>query len=318
MRNKVLITGGTGFLGKRLALAMKDSHEVVLAGRNNKLNAIAERFTGCATLPLDIARIDAVRDVIVETRPDIVIHAAATKFVDLAEQQPLECTDINVVGSQNVARVCMERGVGTVIGISTDKAAPPVRNTYGLTKALMERIFCSLNGKSATKFVCVRYGNVAWSTGSVLPIWKRMHEESGVIGTTGPDMRRFFFTVDEAVKLVLTAIEHRDELQGKVLSRRMKAAEIRDILTLWIGAKGGSWKQIEGRPGERDDEFLIGDLELPHTREVIYDGITHYVISFNEKVADPVSVGLSSANTERLSDEEILTIIDSPPSAEEL
>ena len=318
MRKKVLITGGTGFLGKRLALAMKDSHEVVLAGRNNKLNALAERFTGCPSLPLDIARIEAVRDAIVETRPDIVIHAAATKFVDLAEQQPLECTDINVVGSQNVARVCMERGVGTVIGISTDKAAPPVRNTYGLTKALMERIFCSLNGKSATKFVCVRYGNVAWSTGSVLPIWKRMHEESGVIGTTGPDMRRFFFTVDEAVKLVLTAIEHQGELQGKVLSRRMKAALIRDMLTLWIDHKGGRWEQIAGRPGERDDEYLIGELELPYTREVTYDGITHYVISFNDKAERPLAVGLSSANTERLSDEKILAIIDSPPSAEEL
>src|SRR5262249_33157336 len=125
---------------------------------------------------------------------------AATKFVDLAEKLPLECVDVNVLGSENVARVSMEYEVQTVIGISTDKATPPVRNTYGLTKALMERVFCGLDGKTKTRFLCVRYGNVAWSTGSVLPIWKKMHEETGVIGTTGPDMRRFFFTVDEAVK----------------------------------------------------------------------------------------------------------------------
>jgi UDP-N-acetylglucosamine 4,6-dehydratase len=315
---RVLITGGTGFLGKHLALAMKNAHAVVLAGRNNKQNRLAQERTGCAVLPLDVSRLESVRDVFIESRPDIVIHAAATKFVDLAEQQPLECTDVNVLGSENVARVAMERGVETVIGISTDKAAPPVRNTYGLTKALMERIFCTLNGKTDTKFVCVRYGNVAWSTGSVLPIWKRMHDETGVIGTTGPDMRRFFFGVDEAVRLVLTALTNAGELQGKVLSRYMKAALIRDILALWVEHKGGSWEQIEGRPGERVDEYLIGELELPYTREQLYDGMRHYVISFNEKVADPVSEGLSSANTERLTDPEILHIINNPPAAEDL
>ena len=318
MRKRILITGGTGFLGKRLALALKNHHEVFLSGRNNKQNFLAAELTGCSVLPMDVSRVESVRDAVTECRPGIIIHAAATKFVDLAEKQPMECIDVNVLGSQNVARVAMEAGVETVIGISTDKASPPVRNTYGLSKALMERMFCSMNGKTATKFVCVRYGNVAWSTGSVLPIWKRMHDEAGVIGTTGPDMRRFFFTVDEAVKLVLTAIEHQDELQGKVLSRHMKAALIRDFLTLWIDRKGGEWQQIEGRPGERDDEYLIGDLELPYTTEVTYHGIPHYVIGFNDRVASPLAAGLSSANTDRLSDDEVLAIIDQPPPREEL
>jgi UDP-N-acetylglucosamine 4,6-dehydratase/5-epimerase len=317
MRHKVLITGGTGFLGKRLALAMAETHEVVLAGRNNKQNQVAAKFAGCTVVPMDVTRIDSVRDAVVEHRPDIVIHAAATKFVDMAEKQPLECTDVNVVGSENVARVCMERGVRTVIGVSTDKASPPVRNTYGLTKALMERVFCALDGKSDTRFVCVRYGNVAWSTGSVLPIWKKMHEETGVIGTTGPEMRRFFFTVDEAVKLVLNAITHVDDLRGKVLSRRMKAALIKDILDLWVKRKGGSWKRIEGRPGERDDEFLIGDLELPYTTEVVYDGVPHYVISFNARAPKPLAVGLSSANTDRLTEAELVDLIENPPVEEQ-
>ena len=313
MIETVLITGGTGFLGKRLALALKSTHRVVLSGRNNKQLQVAAKFTGCQTLPLDVARIESVRDVYEEVKPAIVIHAAATKFVDLAEKLPLECVDVNVLGSENVARVSMEYDVRTVIGISTDKATPPVRNTYGLTKALMERVFCGLDAKTSTRFLCVRYGNVAWSTGSVLPIWKKMHEETGVIGTTGPDMRRFFFTVDEAVKLVMTGMEHAEELRGKVLSRKMKAALIRDILTLWVEHKGGSWKQIEGRPGERDDEFLVGDLELPYTRAIDYDGVQHFVISFNERVPKPLEFGLSSANTDRLSKQEILDLIDNPP-----
>jgi len=316
MQQTVLITGGTGFLGKRLALALKSRYRVVITGRNNKQNNAAAQFTGCEVLPVDVANIESVRDAFTEVRPNIVIHAAATKFVDLAEKQPFECVDVNVLGSQNVARVALEKGVDTVIGISTDKAAPPVRNTYGLSKAMMERVFCALNGKTKTKFLCVRYGNVAWSTGSVLCIWKKMHEETKIIGTTGPEMRRFFFTVDEAVNLVIAGMERAEELQGTVLSRRMKAAQISEILSVWTENRGGQWKVIEGRPGERNDEFLIGDLELPYTREMSINGVTHYVISFNQKAQNPISFGLSSANAERLSKQEILAIIDNPPAEE--
>lgn len=309
----ILITGGTGFLGRNLALKLKNEYKVILTGRNNKQNLFAAKYTGCQSAPLDICNIESVRDVFVEFNPDIVIHAAATKFVDLAEKFPMECVDVNVLGSQNVARVAVERGTPVVIGISTDKAAPPVRNIYGMSKSVMERIFCAMDGKTATKFTAVRYGNVAWSTGSVLPIWKKMHEETGIIGTTGPEMRRFFFSVDQAVNLVITAMNNIDLIKGKVLSRHMKAAQIEDILQTWIEEKGGKWEKIEGRPGERDDEFLIGDLELPYTEEFDFGGIKHYLISFNEKVANPISFGLSSANTDRLTREEILNIINNPP-----
>jgi UDP-glucose 4-epimerase len=316
MKETILITGGTGFLGRRLGIQLNDKYDVILTGRNNKQNAFANKFTGCKVLPLDISNIEAVRDVVIETKPSIIIHAAATKFVDLAEKQPMECVDINVVGSQNVARVAVDKGVKIVVGISTDKAAPPVRNTYGLTKALMERVFCSMDGKGITKFTCVRYGNVAWSTGSVLPIWKKMYEETGEIGTTGPEMRRFFFTVDEAVGLVINALDNIDTVNGKVLSREMKSAQIDDILRVWTERLGGKWKKIEGRPGERDDEFLIGDIELEYTREIELDGIRHFLISFNEKQKNPIGGVLSSANATRLSDDEIYEIIANPPEEE--
>ncbi|SEF42298.1 polysaccharide biosynthesis protein [Algoriphagus boritolerans] len=309
----ILITGGTGFLGRNLALKLKNEYRVILTGRNNKQNLFASKYTGCQVAPLDITNIESVRDVFVEFKPDIVIHAAATKFVDLAEKYPMECVDVNVLGSQNVARVAVEREITTVVGISTDKAAPPVRNIYGMSKSIMERIFCAMDGKTSTKFTAVRYGNVAWSTGSVLPIWKKMHEETGIIGTTGPEMRRFFFSVDEAVQLVITAMDNIDLVKGKVLSRYMKAAQIEDILQTWIEERGGKWEKIEGRPGEREDEFLIGDLELPYTEELQLGGIKHYLISFNNKVVNPIPFGLSSANTDRLSREEILSIINNPP-----
>ena len=313
MNKRLLITGGTGFLGRRLALALKDKYDITLTGRNNKQNLFAEKFTDCRVLPMNVVNIEAVRDTFSEVRPEIVMHAAATKFVDLAERQPMECVDVNVTGSQNIARVSIEKGVKTVIGISTDKATPPVRNIYGMSKAIMERMFCAMNGKTETEFTCVRYGNVAWSTGSVLPIWKKMYEEKGKIGTTGPEMRRFFFTVEEAVKLVIVAIENIEITKGKVLSREMKSAQIEDLLKVWIEKKGGSWEKIIGRPGERDDEYLVGEIELLYASEMVVDHIKHYLISFNEKTKSPLHEIVYSGNAPRLSKEEISQILLNPP-----
>jgi UDP-N-acetylglucosamine 4,6-dehydratase/5-epimerase len=312
MTKTILITGGTGFLGRNLAAALRGEYNVVLGARNNKQNLIARELTRCTVFPMDVTNIESVRDIFLETRPHVVIHAAATKFVDLAERLPMECIDVNVLGSQNIARVAMERNAEIVIGISTDKAAPPIRNTYGLSKALMERMFCAADSKTDTRFSCVRYGNVAWSTGSVLPIWEKMHSVTGVIRSTGPEMRRFFFGVDEAVSLVRTAIDNIEAIRGKVLSRKMKAAQIQDLLTVWTEHKGGRWERMEGRPGERTDEFLVGDIELPYTYEIEFGGAQHYVIGFNEKAIFPIKIGLSSANAPRLTRLEMLNLINNP------
>jgi hypothetical protein len=93
----------------------------------------------------------------------------------------------------------------------------------------------------------------------------------------------------------------------------MKAAQIEDILRVWGTHKGGNWEKVPGRPGERNDEFLIGEIEIPYTSELELDGVTHYLLSFNEKAERPVPYGLSSANTDRLTDAEILDLISNPP-----
>jgi UDP-N-acetylglucosamine 4,6-dehydratase/5-epimerase len=313
MARRILITGGTGFLGRGLAHALKGSHKVFLAARNNKQNFAAGQSTGCEVLPMDVTSIESVRDAVVEVKPDIIIHAAATKFVDLSEKQPMECVDVNVLGSQNVLRVAVDRNVESLIGISTDKAAPPIRNIYGMSKATMERMFCSMDSKANTKITCVRYGNVAWSTGSVLPIWKKMHQDTGVIGTTGPDMTRFFFPISEAVALVLEAMNGIDRYRGKVLSREMKAAKIRDLLDAWIESRGGKWEQIEGRPGDRLFEALIGEAELAYTEELESAGVKHYLISFNNKVKNPINTILTSDNARKLTKTELLQLISMEP-----
>jgi UDP-N-acetylglucosamine 4,6-dehydratase len=299
--SSILITGGTGFLGKRLGRLLRDcEHHVVLGGRNNKQNLIAGQLTGLEVIPLDVTRMDSVRDAINYTKPDLIIHAAATKFVDLAEKYPLEAIDVNVLGSQNVARAAIDKGVPAVIGISTDKASPPIRNTYGLTKALMERAFAALDAQNGTRFVTVRYGNVAWSTASVLCVWRKMLREGGLIETTGPEMYRFFFTIEEAVDLVITAMQNIPELGGLTLSRPMKAAKMRRILEIWTRLAGGSYRVIAARPGDRTEEFLIGAAELNRCRTT--DG----------SLPEPVS----SRNAPQLTDEEIIALIQSVPEEE--
>lgn len=306
---RILITGGSGYLGRGLALALAPSHEVHLGSRNQKANAVAEAATGCPALPLDVTNIESVRDVFSEVRPQVVVHAAATKYVDLSERMPMECIDVNVTGSQNVARVAVERGAETVIAVSTDKAAPPVGNTYGLSKALMERMMCAMDAKSATAFACVRFGNIAWSTGSVFTEWRRMQEASGVISSTGPDMRRFFFTVDEAVELVLSAMRNIDLLRGRILARPMKVAEIRDLLATWMDLYGGRWEPAGERLGDRPDETIVGGPESAYTEVIELDGVERYAISPTGRVSQPIGREVSSATEARLSESEMRELL---------
>jgi FlaA1/EpsC-like NDP-sugar epimerase len=309
MKKKILITGGTGFLGINLAKKFSKKYTVILSGRNNKLNYIAKNKTKCEVIPLDVSNINSIRDAINYAKPDIIIHAAATKFVDLSEKFPFETIDSNVLGSSNIARVSIDKKIKTVIGISTDKASPPVKNIYGLSKSIMERLFLSSSNQSNTQFSCVRYGNVAWSTGSVLPIWKRMFDKNKTILTTGPYMRRFFFLVSDAVTLVDTALKNIKFLNGKILSREMKSAQMIDIIKTWINIYGGKYSIIGSRSGDRQDEYLIGEEELKYTVEKKINNIKHYIIDFSKTDKNSIKKIVSSSTAEKLSNFDISKIL---------
>ena len=306
---KILITGGTGYLGRNLALFYKKKYKVFLGARNNKQNFLVKNLTNCEAVPLDVSSMQSVNDCLNFTKPDIVIHAAATKFVDLSEKFPFECIDINIVGSANIARACINKKVPTVIGVSTDKASPPIKNIYGLSKSCMEKLFTSMKPYGKTKFICVRYGNVTWSTGSVLPIWKQMFNKDKTILTTGPNMRRFFFSVDEAVSLIDQAFKLKEKLAGKILSAEMKSAKMIDFLKVWTKKFGGKYKIIQSRKGDRLDEFLIGQDELKHAEIYKIKNKKYFIIDFNEISRKPLSKIVSSHNARRLSQSEIEKII---------
>ncbi len=306
---KILITGGTGFLGINLAKKLKTKFKVVLGARNNKQNFYAKKVTNCQIVPLDVSNINSVRDAINVVKPKIIIHAAATKFVDLSEKFPFECIDCNILGSSNIARVAIDKNVDTVIGISTDKASPPIKNIYGLSKSIMEKTFIASSKNSKTNFLCVRYGNVAWSTGSVLPIWKEMFNKNKVIYTTGPYMRRFFFSVDEAVDLVIKSIKLRKKLRGKILSVEMKSARMIDILKRWISKFGGKYIITDKRHGDRLDEYLIGEDELKNSYLIKEKKKNYFVIDFSKISKKPIKKIISSSNSKKLSKSDIDKIL---------
>jgi FlaA1/EpsC-like NDP-sugar epimerase len=136
-----------------------------------------------------------------------------------------------------------------------------------------------------------------------------MQEASGVISSTGPDMRRFFFTVDQAVELVLCAIRHVDALGGRILARPMKVAEIRDLLGTWVELYGGRWEQIAERLGDRPDETIVGGAERAYTELVELDGADRYVISPTVRAAQPIGREISSATEARLSEREMRDLL---------
>ena len=306
---KILITGGSGFLGRELALKLKTSNEVILGSRNNGLNRLAAEKTGCEAIPLDITSLESVKDAVSRYKPQIIIHAAATKYVDLSEKQPFECIDVNILGSENVARVSIDSGVETVIGISTDKTAAPVGNIYGHTKAIMERLFSGLDGVGDTNFSCVRFGNIAWSTGSVFPLWKRMMEDNGLIESTGPNMKRFFFSVSDAADLVIRNLHNIHTTRGKILSMKMKASKISNLLNTWQNLYGTKWIEIDRRLGESDHESMIGSIELKYTAEIILDDRDHFLTSLRDPLTVHAQDVFTTEFAEHHSEDEMIDLI---------
>ena len=206
---KYLVTGGAGFLGGELIdRILEQGGEVITVSRNEgKLIELKSKYKDSK---LEIHTGDICDDF---TLPRLmrgitgVFHLAAFKHVGLAETQGRECIKSNVIGSMNVLEEAVKNDVEFVIGISTDKAAQ-VSGTYGASKYLMERMFTQFEQDyPQTKFRIVRYGNVLYSTGSVLCIWKDKLQKGEEIIVTDPNATRYFWTLNQAVDLIFDCME---------------------------------------------------------------------------------------------------------------
>jgi len=263
----ILITGGTGSIGSELAyqlLKFNPRQIRILSRDESKQYELLERLGRPANVRIligdirDKERIDfAFRGI------DIVFHAAALKHVSLCEYNPFEAIKTNILGSQNVIDVALKNDVKKVIAISTDKAVYP-SNIMGVSKLLMEKLFVNANyysGKSNTRFACVRFGNVAWARGSVLPLWKKQVETDKKIQVTNPEMTRFLMSPDQAINLVLSAATFSQA--GEIFVLKMPSVALGDLAKLFIekyhAHDGIAIEHIGARAGDKLHEQLIDD-----------------------------------------------------------
>ena len=262
---KILITGGTGTVGSSFIQQYYSEFEFYNFSRNEmQIAKLSRDFPNVKSFVGDICNLEQLINVYANVQPDIVIHTAAMKHIDLVEQNPSRATEINVNGSMNVIKASIMNQTPLTIGISTDKACNP-DSVYGYTKYLMEKLFMQ-NHNSKTKFVCTRFANVAGSSGSVIPFWKENASKGLALKLTDPDMNRLMFSKKAATKLIYSAITLAEStLHGFTLAKVMKSVNMYKL------AKTISDKiEIVGkRAGEKINEKLISESELPFTNEVI-------------------------------------------------
>lgn len=263
--SRVLVTGGTGTLGEALIpeILMRTQHLRVLSRDEAKQDVLHRAYPGVDFMLGDVrdpkACIDAVRDI------DVVMHCASLKYVDVSEKQPSEYILTNVNGTMNLINaVLMERHVKQMIGISTDKAAAPY-NTYGLTKALLEKLFIEAHAYRRspmcdTIFTVCRYGNVIGSRGSVVLKWQELARRGEPIKVTDPHMTRFFFTVEDALRLIDHALWL--NMGGVIVAQAMPSCTLGELASLW----SKEYETIGMRPGEKYDEDLLTEHEMPRVR----------------------------------------------------
>jgi UDP-glucose 4-epimerase len=195
---------------------------------------------------------------------DIVVNAAALKQVPTCEYFPEQALLTNCIGAVNIVRAIQDNGypVKAVVGVSTDKACKPV-NVMGMTKSLQERIFIAANILNpGTRFICVRYGNVLASRGSVIPLFIDQIANGGPVTLTEPSMTRFLLSLDQAADTVFTAL--RDARAGETYVPRAPSATVENIARVLIGGKSIQTKVIGIRPGEKMHEIMVSEEEAHH------------------------------------------------------
>ncbi len=282
----ILITGGTGSVGRAIAESLLNDTEArvirILSRDEEKQRAMSHeiedngRFRYLIGDVRDLPRLKRAMENV-----DIVFHAAALKQVPSCQYNPLEAVKTNVLGTANVIDAAIEADVEKVICISTDKAVNPI-NTMGATKLLAEHLMMDANvssGRSRTTFSVVRFGNVIGSRGSVVPILKKQIQAGGPVTVTDPSMTRFVMSLKDAANLVLKAAYRAVGMDTFIL--KMDALEVEDLVAVLIsrytpvGFPYPPLKEIGVRQGEKMHEELMTSTES----HMAYDLGDMYMIS---------------------------------------
>ena len=305
MKKRVLITGGSGTIGRAfIRNYYNDLISFYSLSRNE--NSQVELSRDYPKIPLQV--LGNIEDKLTvyrafeEIKPDIVIHAAAVKHINLAEEQPIHTCNVNVIGSINIIEAAIRTDVPTVVAISTDKACSSA-SVYGDTKSLMERCFLEAN-TNRNRFSVCRFANVAHSNGSVLPFWLKMKSQGKQISLTDPKMNRLMFTQTDAARLIHRTIKYTEKNGGGfVSSYKMKCVNMLDLAKVI----SEDVVIVGKRPGEKTDEDLIAEHELPYT--YVRGNDIHIRMEKNEG-DNKLDVPYNSKSAEKMTSKEIKELVE--------
>lgn len=261
---RILITGGAGYFGRGFVKTLLDRN---LA---SKICIYSRGEFAQATMRHELKDDDRLRWFIGDVRDqdrleramhevDVVVHGAALKRTEVCAYNVMECIATNVIGTQNVAKACIDAGVKKAVLLNSDKSVLAT-TTYGLSKAIAERIFLNAtaySGAEGTKFCSCVYGNIAGSTGSVIPLWRKQLETSDTVTVTDPEATRFWMLRHQAADLVLNAIQSMQG--GEVFIPDLPAFRVGDLAEAMgakmnvIGMAPNEKLHEEMRPGETSD-----------------------------------------------------------------
>ena len=293
---KVLITGGTGTVGKAL-ISQNDNEYISISRNEENISKLKREYPEVKCYVGNIEDEGLLLRVFKEVKPDVVVHAAAMKHIDLMETNPIAGCNVNVMGSLNVVHASLINDVPITIGVSTDKACM-AESVYGASKYLMERVFMNTN-TDENRFALTRFANVAHSAGSVLPFWLKLKEEGKSLKLTDPNMNRLIFTKEDAASLINRTIDFtRENGGGFVKSYKMKCVNMLDL----VKVISDDIEIVGKRPGEKTDEDLVSEREI--TRTFIYGDDIHIRMDENEgdnKLDRPYN----SASAEKMTEEEM-------------
>ena len=271
----VLLIGGTGSFGSGFVKLLSEQHPKAIriySRDEHKQGALLNEYAHKGNVSGfigDIRDKDRLQRAMEDV--DIVIHAAALKCVQSCEYNPLETIKTNISGSMNIIDVALDHNVEKVLAISSDKAVNPL-NLYGATKMCMERLVITANAyrglKKRTKFCCTRYGNVAGSRGSIIPIWKEMMFKKQPITITNPQATRFWLTLPEANQFVMECLDLMDTMSGgEIFVPKMSSVKVMDVFKALTNGLY-QFTIIGDRVGDKLHETLISKEEIKHTVEI--------------------------------------------------
>ncbi len=266
----ILVTGGTGSFGKKFIEVMLKEHQPkkIIVYSRDELKQHEMRVGGFdhPALRYFIGDVrDRERLVRAMHGVDIVVHAAALKQVPACEYNPMEAIKTNIMGTANVVEAALDAGVKKVLSLSTDKAVNPV-NLYGATKLAAEKLVVQSNAYAAgmaTRYSCVRYGNVVGSRGSVVPLFLKQRA-TGRLTITDDRMTRFWLSLEQGVHFVITCIEQMEG--GEVFVPKIPSTTVMDLAKAI--APEAEIEIIGIRPGEKLHEVLISEDEARTTVEM--------------------------------------------------